>query len=90
MRRRPVAPGFRTVALAAWPDGTEVWAEGVVEGTIAADERGDAGFGYDPLFCPDGQGGRSFAELGLDVKQQISHRSRAVRALAALLASPPA
>lgn len=76
---------FHTVAIAVWPDGTEVWAEGVVEGSIADTERGTGGFGYDPLFCPEGHGGLTFAELGLAVKQQISHRGRAVRALASLL-----
>jgi XTP/dITP diphosphohydrolase len=76
---------FHTVALAAWPDGTEIWAEGVVEGAIADAERGTGGFGYDPVFCPDGHAGLTFSELGLPVKQQISHRGRAVRALAVLL-----
>ena len=53
------APGpFKTVALAAFPDGSEVWAEGVVEGTIALAPRGEHGFGYDPVFVPDG-GGRA-------------------------------
>ena len=48
---------FKTVALAAFPDGSEVWAEGVLAGTIAAERRGDNGFGYDPVFVPDGGDG---------------------------------
>ena len=52
------------MALAAFPDGTEVWAEGAVEGTIAPEGRGDGGFGYDPVFVPaEGGDGRTFAEM---------------------------
>ena len=73
---------FRTVALAAFPDGTEVWAEGAVEGTIATAGRGRNGFGYDPVFVPDGAAGRTFAEMGAEEKDAVSHRGRAFRALA--------
>jgi XTP/dITP diphosphohydrolase len=52
---------FRSVAFVAWPDGTELWVEGEVSGVIAPDPRGDGGFGYDPLFAPDGFDGRTFA-----------------------------
>jgi XTP/dITP diphosphohydrolase len=76
---------FRTVALAAFPDGTEVWAEGTVEGSIATAERGSNGFGYDPVFVPDGAGGGTFAEMQADEKDAVSHRGRAFRALAQLL-----
>ncbi len=76
---------FRTVALLRWPDGRELVAEGTVDGTIAPARSGDGGFGYDPVFVPDGAGGRTFAELTLPEKQAISHRGRAFRALAALL-----
>jgi XTP/dITP diphosphohydrolase len=79
---------FRTVAVAAWPDGREVVAEGVVEGTIATHARGAAGFGYDPVFIPVEGDGRTFAEMSADEKHQLSHRGRAFRALAARL--PPA
>ena len=73
---------FRTVAIVCWPDGGEVVADGVVEGTIAVAPRGEAGFGYDPVFVPDGGDGRTYAELSLAEKQAISHRGRAFRALA--------
>ena len=54
---------FRTVALVAFPDGDELWAEGVVEGPIAHRAAGDGGFGYDPVFVPAEGGGRTFAEM---------------------------
>jgi XTP/dITP diphosphohydrolase len=73
---------FRTVALVRWPDGREVVAEGSVDGSIATSRRGDRGFGYDPVFEPEGGGGLTFAELGLERKQTLSHRARAFRALA--------
>jgi XTP/dITP diphosphohydrolase len=73
---------FRTVALVAYPDGSERWAEGEVTGTISPEPRGDHGFGYDPVFVPDGLDGRTFAELTADEKHGISHRGRAFRALA--------
>jgi len=79
---------FRTVALALWPDGREVAAEGVVEGTIADAPRGAGGFGYDPVFVPDGGGGRTFAELAGEspaAKHVLSHRGRAFQALAVRL-----
>jgi XTP/dITP diphosphohydrolase len=77
---------FKTVALVAFPDGSEVWAEGVLPGTIAAAGRGTNGFGYDPVFVPDGGDGRTFAEMQPAEKDAISHRGRAFRALAAELA----
>ena len=64
---------FRTVALAAFPDGAEVWAEGTVEGSIATAGRGGNGFGYDPVFVPDDAGGRTFAEMQADEKDAVSH-----------------
>jgi XTP/dITP diphosphohydrolase len=71
---------FRTVALARWPDGREVIAEGVVEGVIVDAPRGDAGFGYDPVFVPTDGDGRTFAEMTSTEKHDISHRGRAFRA----------
>jgi len=83
---------FRTVALMHDPDGDEVIAEGVVGGSIALAPRGAFGFGYDPVFIPDhsdgSPGSRTFAELAPDEKHAISHRGRAFRSLASLLATP--
>jgi XTP/dITP diphosphohydrolase len=83
------AARFRTVALAAFPDGSELWAEGVVDGTIARETQGSGGFGYDPVFVPDEGGGRTFATMTADEKHAISHRGRAFRSLAAALAARP-
>ena len=58
--------------------------EGKVEGSIIYEKRGAEGFGYDPIFMPEGYD-KTFAELGLDVKNQISHRARAVKKLADFL-----
>jgi XTP/dITP diphosphohydrolase len=76
---------FRTVVVVAWPDGTELVATGTVEGVIVEEPRGTSGFGYDPVFAPAGGKGRTFAELTADQKHAISHRGRALRALAAQL-----
>lgn len=76
---------FRTVAVVRWPDGRELVAEGVVEGTIATEPAGASGFGYDPVFVPAAGGGRTFAEMDDGEKHAISHRGRAFRALATLL-----
>jgi XTP/dITP diphosphohydrolase len=77
---------FRCVCVACLPDGRELAAEGVLEGRITAAPRGDRGFGYDPLF-EVGDTGRTMAEMSEDEKNAISHRARAVRALAARLAA---
>ena len=76
---------FRTVALVRWPDGQELSVEGVSEGRIATAERGDVGFGFDPVFVPVDGGGRTFAEMTLAEKHALSHRGRAFRALVAAL-----
>ncbi len=76
---------FKTVAIVAYPNGDEVFFEGVVEGVIASEQRGEGGFGYDPLFIPEGGSGRTFSELGPTVKNELSHRGRAFRGLATLL-----
>ncbi len=76
---------FRSVAFVAYPDGTELWVEGEVAGTITAEARGDGGFGYDPIFAPDGYDGRTFAQMTAAEKHAVSHRGRAFRALAARL-----
>ena len=70
---------FRTVMALVIPDGREIVVEGVLEGTIIDEPRGDFGFGYDPVFDVDG---RTLAEFGAKEKNAISHRGRALRALA--------
>jgi XTP/dITP diphosphohydrolase len=73
---------WRTVALVAWPDGSETWAEGTCDGSIVHEARGVEGFGYDPVFVPDEGDGRTFAELTREEKNAVSHRGRAFRSLA--------
>lgn len=72
---------FKTVALAVWPDGTEVAVEGVCAGQITEQERGAAGFGYDAIFAPDEGDGLTFSEMDAAAKHAISHRGRAFRGL---------
>jgi XTP/dITP diphosphohydrolase len=72
------------VALA--PDGEEVRGTGVLEGRIVDEPRGSEGFGYDPIFVPDGEA-RTVAELGNDWKRGHSHRARAARVLTAAVES---
>ena len=76
---------FRTVALLRFPDGREIVAHGVCEGSIAENEIGDRGFGYDALFIPADGDGRTFAQMTIDEKHELSHRGRAFRALAQML-----
>ena len=66
------------VAIA--PDGREVVADGTLDGSIADGARGDGGFGYDPIFVPDGEA-RTVAELGDEWKSRNSARARAAAAL---------
>ena len=70
---------FRT-AICLIEGGEEHLFEGLVKGKIIEEKRGEAGFGYDPVFVPDGYD-QTFAELGEDIKNQISHRARAVEKL---------
>lgn len=71
---------FKTVVALVLPDGVEVIAEGVLEGTIANEPRGSGGFGYDPVFEVAGV---TLAEMGAESKNSMSHRARAIRALVA-------
>ena len=77
---------FKTVAIVVWPDGSELHVEGVCPGVITTAERGEIGFGYDSVFLPDEGGGATFAEMGVEAKNAISHRGRAFRALLEALA----
>ncbi len=70
---------FRT-AIALIISGEEHVFEGKVEGYIAPEKRGTEGFGYDPVFIPEDTG-KTFAELGAEAKNRISHRARAVKQL---------
>lgn len=74
---------FRTV-IALILNGEEYLFEGIVEGVIAHEERGEEGFGYDPLFLPEGAD-CSFAQMSAEQKNAISHRGRAVRKFADFL-----
>lgn len=76
---------FRTVICLAGPAGAVEFATGVCEGRIVDAPRGEAGFGYDPVFVPDDGDGRTFAEMSAAEKHTISHRGRALRAAADLL-----
>ena len=77
---------FRCVLVAIGPGGEEHVAEGACVGRLLVEPKGGAGFGYDPLFVPDGYA-QSYAELGDEVKNVISHRARAWAALAAWFAT---
>lgn len=74
---------FRTV-ISLILEGKEYFFEGKVEGVILTEKHGEKGFGYDPIFQPEGYQ-ESFAELPLDIKNSISHRGRAVQKLVAFL-----
>ncbi|HPV15864.1 MAG TPA: non-canonical purine NTP diphosphatase, partial [Bacteroidales bacterium] len=74
---------FRTV-IALILDGKEHLFEGIVEGEIITERRGKMGFGYDPVFLPEGRK-LTFAEMDLDEKNKISHRARAFAGLKAFL-----
>ena len=74
---------FVAVLCLAWPDGDDELSEGRVEGELVDPPRGAHGFGYDPMFVPEGQG-RTFGEMPAADKQQRSHRARALRRLLAM------
>lgn len=73
------AARFRTVVVLAFPDGRSITADGTLDGHIVQEPRGGFGFGYDPVFAV---GGRTLSEIGPDAKNAMSHRGRALRALA--------
>ncbi len=73
---------FRTIVALAMPDGDKLVVEGSLDGVIATAPRGRDGFGYDPVFEVDG---KTLAEMGTGLKNTLSHRARALRALAEAL-----
>lgn len=75
---------FATVITMIFPDGKKIVARGECPGYIAEDYKGSGGFGYDSLFIPEGYD-ETFAELGADVKNSISHRRRALEKLEEIL-----
>ncbi|MEI8237780.1 MAG: RdgB/HAM1 family non-canonical purine NTP pyrophosphatase [Actinomycetota bacterium] len=77
----PRTARFRTVVMVVHPDGTELVVEGVCEGVIASEERGERGFGFDPVFIPVDGDGRTFSEMSEADKNLVSHRGRAFRSL---------
>lgn len=76
---------FRT-AISLILDGKQYLFEGIIKGEIIREKRGDSGFGYDPVFVPEGYK-QTFAELGNDIKNKISHRALAVNKLCDFLRS---
>jgi XTP/dITP diphosphohydrolase len=79
-----MAAWFTSALAVAWPKGPIVIVEGRIDGTLTFPPRGDRGFGYDPIFVPEGYD-RTFGELTNDIKDRISHRARAFEKLKAAL-----
>jgi XTP/dITP diphosphohydrolase len=77
---------FRTVIAVAYPVREPDVVLGTLEGVIVDLPRGTHGFGYDPVFAPVGEGGRTLAELSTAEKNSISHRATALRKLSVVLA----
>ena len=73
---------FRTVVTLILADGQPRFFEGVCEGSIAREKSGCSGFGYDPVFLPDAYPGRTLAEVSEEEKNAVSHRGKAIRAMA--------
>ena len=71
---------FISVLALAWPDGDIVTTEGRIDGNLVWPLRGAGGFGYDPMFVPDGDT-RTFGEMTMDEKKKYSHRARAFKEL---------
>jgi XTP/dITP diphosphohydrolase len=78
---------FKTVITLFW-EGAEHQFEGIVRGQIATVKTGSEGFGYDPIFVPEGES-RSFAEMTLSEKNQFSHRARAIEKLVSFFNTLP-
>lgn len=84
--KAPRTARFRCTMVLAENGRERAHFEGTVEGSILETRRGDGGFGYDPLFVPEGHTG-TFSELGDEVKNQLSHRARALAQVTAWLAT---
>ena len=78
----PWNAAFHCTLVMAWPDGTDAVFEGIVRGRLVYPLRGNEGHGYDPMFVPEGEE-ETFAQMSLERKNMISHRSLALRALIA-------
>ena len=78
---------FVTAVALTLPDGSMKFFEGKVEGHITTEPSGTDGFGYDPVFAPEEADGLTFAQMSAEAKNAISHRGRAIRALADYLLS---
>ncbi len=78
----PYRARFRAVICVTWPDESTAFFEGQINGRIAWPPRGAGGFGYDPIFVPDGSN-RTFAEMAAEEKSSYSHRAKAVSDLVA-------
>jgi XTP/dITP diphosphohydrolase len=78
------AAWFTSALAVAWPDGPAVTVEGRVDGQLTFPPRGANGFGYDPIFLPEGRD-RTFGEMAPDEKEALSHRTRAFAKLKAAL-----
>ena len=78
------AAWFTSALAVAWPDGPAVTVEGRVDGRLTFPPRGDKGFGYDPIFLPEGLT-RTFGEMDASEKEALSHRARAFAKLKAAL-----
>jgi XTP/dITP diphosphohydrolase len=83
------AAAFHCALVLAHPDGREAAFEGVVQGTWCWPPRGEGGFGYDPIFIPEGEH-RTFAEMSPAAKEAVSHRARAVAAFSRACLPPAA
>jgi XTP/dITP diphosphohydrolase len=79
-----VSAWFTSALAVAWPDGPAVVVEGRVDGALTFPPRGDRGFGYDPIFVPEGHG-QTFGEMDPAAKDAMSHRARAFAKLKAAL-----
>ena len=78
---------FKTVITLFW-EGKQLQFEGIIRGQIANVKKGSEGFGYDPIFIPEGES-RSFAEMSLSEKNQFSHRARAIEKLVSFFNTLP-